>query len=90
MAKVSDYAAYTLSLIGYTEGLLEAFPATNADGSINQEAQDKAVQQVVATMASSGLFQIPGGVSVEKATALAQALVATIQAYKTATSKTVL
>jgi hypothetical protein len=89
MAKVSDYAEYPKSLIGYTDGLLQALPPLNADGTPNQEAQDKAVQGLVDAMASAGIFRIPD-VTPEKVAGLAKTLVATVQAYKTATGRTVL
>jgi hypothetical protein len=89
MAKVSDYAEYTKSLVGYSEGLLIAFPPVNADGTPNQEAQDKAVQGVIAALSAAGCFSIPGATA-DKVASLGKDLVLLIQDYKTATRKSVL
>lgn len=87
MPKLSDYVAMPLSVLGSVEGVLQAFPATNADGTANPAAQNQAVQAVVAAFLNAGVINFPG-VTTDKLTTLASSLVTTILAYKAATHKT--
>lgn len=88
LMSVTDAANNIINLVGSVEGVMTAFPATNADGSSNQAAQDSAISSMVASLVNSGLFQLPNGATLSQIQIFAPLLVKTLSDYKTATKKT--
>lgn len=85
---VTDSANNIINLVGSVEGVMTAFPATNSDGSANQPAQDAAISSMVASLVTSGLFQLPNGATLAQIQVFAPLLVKTISGYKTSTRRT--
>jgi hypothetical protein len=90
LSTIQSSQVQVLQLIGTIDGFLGAFPATNQDGSVNQPAQDAAIQGAVAAAISTGVFPVPVGANIEQTSAFGKALVAIVVAYKAATKKTLL
>lgn len=88
LLSVSQAANNIIQLVGSVEGILVAFPATNADGSANVAAQNQAIVDTVNSLVSSGLFPLPDGVTLAQIQAFAPLLVKLIDNYKLATKKT--
>jgi len=53
-----------LVLVGVSSAVADAMPPTNANGSLNQSAQNNAVMEIVSTASSLGIASAPQGTSV--------------------------
>lgn len=69
------------------DGIGMSFPATNADGSPNQQAQNDAVAGAFAALQAAGLQVNIPGIDPAKLVTLVEALIPVINAYKKATNR---
>lgn len=69
------------------DGIAMAFPATNADGSTNTQAQNTAVTSAVAAAIANGVIVPIGTLTATQMSAFVIAMIPVIDAYKTATNR---
>jgi len=86
MANVS-YSEQIYSAVSVVDGLVRAFPASNADGSANPTAQLNAFNAFIDSAVEQGFFVLPAPFTVTALKAIAPSLLKIISDYKVATQR---